>query len=208
MLADNVGYGEIGAYGAGEIRGMPTPRIDPIAAGTATDAIPRRAGVHSVAGGTNERAIFAGSGLSSVIVAGTPNTLQASEVTLGELFKIAGYATAITGKWHLGSSEVSWPTRQGFDEVHIGVFESTDGTLYRESMERAGMPRLPSPRPNPTYGNRKRTALKKERPYTVEYRRQVEGDIAKAVVISSSARRRRSSLSSFMSALPTPIIRR
>ena len=28
ILADNVGYGDIGAYGAGEIRGMPTPRID------------------------------------------------------------------------------------------------------------------------------------------------------------------------------------
>jgi arylsulfatase A-like enzyme len=28
MLADNIGYGDIGAYGAGEIRGMPTPRID------------------------------------------------------------------------------------------------------------------------------------------------------------------------------------
>ena len=27
MMADNVGYGDIGAYGAGEIRGMPTPRI-------------------------------------------------------------------------------------------------------------------------------------------------------------------------------------
>lgn len=31
MLADNVGYGDIGAYGAGEVRGMPTPRIDAIA---------------------------------------------------------------------------------------------------------------------------------------------------------------------------------
>jgi arylsulfatase len=31
MLGDNVGYGDIGAYGAGEIRGMPTPRIDSIA---------------------------------------------------------------------------------------------------------------------------------------------------------------------------------
>jgi hypothetical protein len=28
MLADNVGYGDVGAYGAGEIRGMPTPRLD------------------------------------------------------------------------------------------------------------------------------------------------------------------------------------
>jgi arylsulfatase len=31
MLGDNVGYGEIGAYGVGEVRGMPTPRIDSIA---------------------------------------------------------------------------------------------------------------------------------------------------------------------------------
>ena len=31
MLADNVGYGDIGAYGAGEVRGMPTPRIDQLA---------------------------------------------------------------------------------------------------------------------------------------------------------------------------------
>src|SRR5438445_12816203 len=31
MLGDNVGYGDIGAYGAGEIRGMPTPRIDQLA---------------------------------------------------------------------------------------------------------------------------------------------------------------------------------
>ena len=28
MLADNVGYDDLGPYGAGEIRGMPTPRID------------------------------------------------------------------------------------------------------------------------------------------------------------------------------------
>lgn len=31
MLGDNVGYGDIGAHGAGEVRGMPTPRIDSIA---------------------------------------------------------------------------------------------------------------------------------------------------------------------------------
>ena len=31
MMADNVGYNDIGAYGAGEIRGMPTPRLDQLA---------------------------------------------------------------------------------------------------------------------------------------------------------------------------------
>lgn len=31
MLADNLGYGDVGVYGAGEIRGMPTPNIDKLA---------------------------------------------------------------------------------------------------------------------------------------------------------------------------------
>jgi len=37
MLADNVGWGDIGAYGGGEMRGMPTPRIDSIAVEYAFD---------------------------------------------------------------------------------------------------------------------------------------------------------------------------
>jgi len=32
ILADNTGYGDIGAYGGGELRGAPTPRIDQLAA--------------------------------------------------------------------------------------------------------------------------------------------------------------------------------
>ena len=31
MLADNMGYGDLGVYGGGEIRGMPTPNIDQLA---------------------------------------------------------------------------------------------------------------------------------------------------------------------------------
>jgi arylsulfatase A-like enzyme len=41
-------------------------------------------------------------GLNTVIISGTPNTLQASEVTLAELFKSQGYAMAHAGKWHIG----------------------------------------------------------------------------------------------------------
>ncbi len=184
MLADNVGYGDIGAYGAGEVRGMPTPRIDSIAAQglrltqylVEPGCTPSRAAL--MTGRYSVR-----SGLSAVIVGGTPNTLQASELTLGELFKSQGYATAIAGKWHLGSSEISWPTRQGFDEYRVGVLETTDGTLYREQMERAGLPEAVVAAGEPyIWEGDAGGALKKVRPYTVEYRHQVEGDIANASV--------------------------
>jgi arylsulfatase len=184
MLADNVGYGDIGAYGAGEVRGMPTPRIDQLASEglrltqylVEPGCTPSRAAL--MTGRYSQRA-----GLGTIIIGGTPNTLQASEVTLGELFESKGYATGIVGKWHLGASEESWPTRQGFDEYRVGVIETTDGTLYRESMQRAGLPEdfIAAAEPHiwesDTSGN-----LKKVRPYTVDYRREVEGDIAEAAV--------------------------
>src|SRR3989441_4651441 len=79
MLADNVGYGDIGAYGAGEIRGMPTPRIDQLAGEglrltqffVEPGCTPSRAALQT--GRYSQRL-----GLSTIIVAGTPNTLQAS----------------------------------------------------------------------------------------------------------------------------------
>ena len=40
ILSDNVGYGDIGAYGAGEIRGMPTPRLDQLASSDPSSASP------------------------------------------------------------------------------------------------------------------------------------------------------------------------
>jgi len=154
MLGDNVGYGDIGAYGAGEVRGMPTPRIDSIASQglrltqylVEPACTPSRAAL--MTGRYSQRV-----GLGTVIIANTPNTLQANEVTLGKLFKSKGYATALAGKWHLGATQISWPTRQGFDEFHAGVFESSDGTLYRDSMQRRSQP------PRRTSGNPKRTAM-------------------------------------------------
>jgi len=184
MMADNVGYGDLGAYGAGEIRGMPTPRIDRLA----NEGL-RLTQYLVEPGCTPSRAAFMTgrysprSGLSTVIVGGTPNTLQAGEVTMAELFKSRGYATAMTGKWHLGASEQSWPTRQGFDEYRVGVLETTDGTLYRDAMQRAGMPEAAIAGAEPyIWEGEASGALKKVRPYTVDYRRQVEGDIARASV--------------------------
>ena len=57
-------------------------------------------------------------GLSLIIVPGSLSTLSKSAVTMGELFKSAGYATAIFGKWHLGAEPQSLPTTHGFDECY------------------------------------------------------------------------------------------
>lgn len=184
MLADNVGWGDIGVYGGGVMRGMPTPRIDRLASEglqltqflVEPGCTPSRAAL--LLGRYSGRA-----GLGTIIIGGTPNTLQDKEVTMAELFKSQGYATAIAGKWHLGSEEQSWPTRQGFDEYKVGVLETTDGTLYRKHMERQGIPEeeiakvAPKIWESDAEGN-----LRPVREYTVEYRKQAEGDIAKASI--------------------------
>ncbi len=184
MLADNVGYGDIGAFQGGEIRGMPTPRIDLLASEglvltqflTEPGCTPSRAGL--ITGRYAHR-----SGLGSIIAGGTPNTLQADEITLAELFKSQGYVTAMVGKWHLGAEEQSLPVNQGFDEYKVGILETTDGTLYRPNMERAGLPDaiVQAAAPKIWEGDSK-NGLKPVREYTVEYRKQVEGDIAKASI--------------------------
>jgi arylsulfatase A-like enzyme len=184
MMADNVGYNDIGAYGAGEIRGMPTPRLDHLASEglrltqflVEPGCTPSRAAF--MTGRYSQRA-----GLSTIILGGTPNTLQASEVTIAELLKGQGYATGYVGKWHLGSSEQSWPTRQGFDEYHVGVIETTDGTLYRDGMQRAGLPEAVIAATEPGIWESDASGkLTKVRAYTWEYRKQVEADIAMASV--------------------------
>ena len=57
-------------------------------------------------------------GLSLAAIPGTPNQLSANAYTMGQLFKDAGYATAIFGKWHLGSAPQSLPSAHGFDEFY------------------------------------------------------------------------------------------
>ena len=119
ILADNVGYGDLGPYGGGELRGAPTPRIDQLANEglrltqylVEPGCTPSRAALM-----TGQYSIR--NGLSLIIVPGSENTLSKRAVTMGELFKGAGYATAIFGKWHLGIAPQSLPTAHGFDEFY------------------------------------------------------------------------------------------
>jgi arylsulfatase len=119
ILADNVGYGDMGPYGGGELRGYPTPRVDQLAREglrltqflVEPSCTPSRSALM-----TGQYSIR--NGLSLATIPGTPNTLSGNAYTMGQLFKDEGYATAIFGKWHLGEDPQSLPSAHGFDEFY------------------------------------------------------------------------------------------
>ncbi len=137
ILADNVGYGDLGCYGGGELRGAPTPRLDQMA----REGLRLTQFLVEPACTPSRAALMTGqysirSGLSLIIVPGSPNTLPAKAVTMGQMFKEAGYATAIFGKWHLGKEPQSLPTAHGFDEFYgIPPAETWDCCTYADTIK-------------------------------------------------------------------------
>jgi arylsulfatase B len=118
LLADDLGYGELGCQGNPEI---PTPHIDSIAARgvrctqayvTAPNCSPSRAGLLTGRIPTRFGYEF------NPIGAGNedPQTgLPPTERTLAESLHDLGYTTGLIGKWHLGGTARFHPQRQGFD---------------------------------------------------------------------------------------------
>ncbi|MEW6440286.1 MAG: sulfatase-like hydrolase/transferase [bacterium] len=133
ILTDNLGYGELGVYGGGATRGAPTPRIDRLAAeglrltnmNMETQCTPSRSSLQ-----TGRFAIR--SGTYAVPFGGVPDGLTRWEVTIGEPLSAAGYATALYGKWHLGSGDGRLPNDQGYDEWY-GIPRTTDEALWPSS---------------------------------------------------------------------------
>ncbi|MBL8554388.1 MAG: sulfatase-like hydrolase/transferase [Phenylobacterium sp.] len=138
VMCDDLGYGDIGAFGGP----IPTPHLDRLAAsGTAmTDfyaaanlCTPSRAGLL-----TGRYPIRTGLA-RGVIMQNDPRGLPLAEVTMAEALK-PDYATALIGKWHLGHSGPSWPpTRHGFD-LFFGLPYSHDMlplSLYEASADAA-----------------------------------------------------------------------
>ena len=133
LLMDNLGYGELGVYGGGILRGAPTPRIDQLAAqGTRllnfnveAQCTPSRAALM-----TGRYAFRTGNG--SIPINTPLYGLVQWEVTLPKMLSSVGYATGAFGKWHLGHTHGRYPTDRGFDEWY-GIPNSTDEAYWPDS---------------------------------------------------------------------------
>jgi arylsulfatase A len=124
IFTDDQGYADVGVFGA---QGFRTPNLDRLAAegrvfrnfhvaqpvcsasraGLLTGCYPNRIGIHGALGPRSKVGISSG------------------EMTLAELLKQRGYATAIFGKWHLGDAPQFLPLRHGFD-TYFGLPYSND----------------------------------------------------------------------------------
>jgi arylsulfatase A-like enzyme len=131
LISDDTGWGDLGVYGGGESRGMPTPNLDKMAkegmqfwefygqpsctpgrAAMITGRIPNRSGMTTVA--------FQGQG----------GGLPAGEWTLASVLKKANYKTYFSGKWHLGEADYAMPTAHGFDKMQNVVLYHLNAYTY------------------------------------------------------------------------------
>ncbi len=118
ILADDLGYGDLGSYGQKVIR---TPRLDRMAAEGVRFT-------HFYAGATvcapSRSVLMTGQHMGHTHVRGnapgpdmTAQSLREEDVTVAEVLKSAGYSTALFGKWGLGEVGLEGhPLEQGFDE--------------------------------------------------------------------------------------------
>src|SRR6516162_4156144 len=125
ILADDLGYGDLGCYGQKRIA---TPNIDRIAAGGmrftdfyagSTVCAPSRCAL--MTGFHTGHAFIRGNGSQS---------LRAEDVTVTELLKKSGYHTGLIGKWGLGNeNSTGMPREKGFDEF-IGYLDHVHAHDY------------------------------------------------------------------------------
>ena len=133
ILTDNLGYGELGVYGGGALRGAPTPRLDNLAGeglrltnmNMEAQCTPSRSSI--LTGRFSMR-----SGTYAVPLGGVPEGLTQWEITIAQSLSNEGYATGMWGKWHLGSQDGRLPSDRGFDEWY-GIPRTTDETRWPAS---------------------------------------------------------------------------
>src|SRR4051812_47195859 len=132
IFIDDMGYADIGPFGATAYK---TPHLDQMAkegrvftdfhSATAVCSA-SRAGL--MTGCYPERVSILGA-LSPAATTG----ISDKEMTLAQLCKARGYATAIYGKWHLGHHKQFLPLQHGFDE-YFGLPYSNDMSPLQAEM--------------------------------------------------------------------------
>jgi arylsulfatase A-like enzyme len=123
IAADDLGYGDLSCYGSN----IATPNIDRLGRegiqftdcnSAASVCTPARAGI--LTGRYPNRY-----GMPRVLDVNDTNGIPATETTIAQMLKGAGYSTMCVGKWHVGSVPQFFPTNRGFDEWY-GIPYSID----------------------------------------------------------------------------------
>jgi len=138
IFTDDQGYADVGCFGAVKIK---TPNLDRMAAEGIrfTDFY-----VAQAVCSASRAALLTGCypnriGILGALSPASQIGIHDDEMTLGELVKQKGYATAVFGKWHLGHHPQFLPLRHGFDE-YFGMPYSNDMWPYHPT---AKFPPLP-----------------------------------------------------------------
>ncbi len=136
IMADDLGYADLSCYGS---KNIDTPNLDSLA----THGL-KLTNYHSngVVCSPTRAALLTGlypqeAGIEGVVTAKSHRHtgMSANRYTLAELFKSAGYATAMFGKWHLGYQPEFGPVVQGFDNFNGFVSGNID---YQSHIDQEG----------------------------------------------------------------------
>ncbi len=139
ILADDLGYGDLGCYGHPSIR---TPNLDQMAAeglrftdfySGAPLCTPSRAAL--MTGRLPIRSGMAGGPGRHVLYPKHSGGLPAEEITIARALKTKGYTTCAIGKWHLGDLPDYLPTMRGFDSF-FGLPYSNDSDWVSTELRR------------------------------------------------------------------------
>jgi arylsulfatase len=131
LISDDTGYGDLGVYGGGKSRGMPTPNLDKMAKEGMQfwefygqpSCTPGRAAM--ITGRNPNR-----SGMTTVAFQGQGGGLPKAEWTLASVLKQANYKTYFSGKWHLGEDDYAMPIAHGFDKMQNVVLYHLNAYTY------------------------------------------------------------------------------
>lgn len=140
---DDVGYGDFSCNGA---YGYTTPHIDRLASEGVR--FTHFLAVQPISG-ASRAGLLTGCYPNRIGFAGAPGPdsnygIHPDEVTMGELLKQQGYATAIFGKWHLGSQRQFLPLQNGFDEYYGLPYSNDMWPNHPQQGEVFNFPDLPT----------------------------------------------------------------